>query len=142
MNKKILKNLNSFQKIIFIFNIFLLLLNICFFIDRIKLKNLNSNVFKISDYFIMNLNIKAFEDISKYLTDKYNIFKQSKSQIFKKEIKIKSIGLFNRSTHIKWLKSKLDDEFIIEFDEENPDYLIYHIMFLQKMILILSIKQL
>ena len=127
MNKKILKNLNSFQKIIFIFNIFLLLLNICFFIDRIKLKNLNSNIFKISDYFIMNLNIKAFEDISKYLTDKYNIFKQSKSQIFKKEIKIKSIGLFNRSTHIKWLKSKLDDEFIIEFDEENPDYLIYNV---------------
>ena len=51
----------------------------------------------------------------------------SKSKKKKKEIKIKSIGLDNRAYHVKWLKSKLDEEFILKFVDENPDYLIYNV---------------
>ena len=42
-------------------------------------------------------------------------------------MKIKSIGLFDKRVHLKWLKNKLDDEFIIQFDDNNPDYLIYNV---------------
>ena len=85
--------------------------------------------FKFSDYFIFNLNTKTYNYISNILTDKFyiNNFDYSKSDTYKKEIKIKSIGLFNKSYHINWLKKKLDDEFIIKFEEENPDYLIYNV---------------
>ena len=128
MNKLFLiKKLKFLQKIILSLNIILLAFNISF-IKTIKIKNLRIDLFKSSDDFIMNLNIKAFKDISKYLTDKFFInCKTLKRPSFKKEIKIKSIGLFDKSNHAKWLKSKLDDEFILVFEEDNPDYLIYNV---------------
>ena len=125
--KSLKKKLALFRKIILVLNAFLLSFNLGFY-NIGKFININENIFKFSDYFIMNLNIKTYKEISKYLTDKYIINQEkSKSQISKKEIRIKSIGLFNRSNFIKWLKSKLDDEFILKFDEDNPDYLIYNI---------------
>jgi hypothetical protein len=36
-------------------------------------------------------------------------------------------GLFNSAGHENWLKKKLDDEFILEFNVSNPDYLIYNV---------------
>ena len=51
----------------------------------------------------------------------------SKMQIFKKEIKIKITGLFNKINHIIWLINKIGDEFEIKFVKNNPDYLIYNI---------------
>jgi len=125
-------NLKLFKNVTFILNVILFFFNIYVYNNREIVINLNSNIFKYSDYFIMNLNIKAYKYISKYLTNKYNINHGSlKSQIFnkkkKKIIKIKSIGLFDRKKHIKWLKNKLDDEFILKFDEDNPDYLIYNV---------------
>ena len=121
------KKSKSIQKIILNLNIIFLSLNAGFY-SLIKITKMNAKLFKFSDYFIMNLNIKSYKDISKYLTDKYHIiFGTSKNLIFKKEIKIKSIGLFDKSNHINWLKSKLGDEFILEFVEDNPDYLIYNV---------------
>ena len=121
------KKLKLIQKIIFSLNIILLLLNACFYC-LINNLNLKSNIFKFSDNFIMNLNAKSYKDISKYLTDKFNIiFSIAKNIIFKKEIRLKCIGLFDKSHHINWLKSKLGDEFILEFVEDNPDYLIYNV---------------
>lgn len=35
--------------------------------------------------------------------------------------------MFNREKHLNWLKSKLDDEFSLDIDELNPDYLIYNV---------------
>ena len=54
-----------------------------------------------------------------------NNFVSSEINIYKKEIKIQTIGVF--TYQLNWLKSKLDDEFIIKFDEKNPDYLIYNV---------------
>ena len=48
-------------------------------------------------------------------------------QIFKKEIKIKITGLFDKINHIIWLINKIGDEFEIKFVKNNPDYLIYNI---------------
>ena len=120
------------KKVIFILNVILFSFNIYVNNNREIAIKFNSNLFKYTDYFIMNLNIKAYKYISKYLTNKYNINNEpSKSHIFnkkkKKIIKIKSIGLSDRKNYIKWLKSKLDDEFILKFDEDNPDYLIYNV---------------
>ena len=121
------KKFKLFQKIVISFNIIILFLNASFY-NLIKIVNLKANIFKICDYFVMNLNIKTYKDISKYLTDKFHInFGTSKKIIFKKAIKIKSIGLFYKPMHIKWLKSKLEDEFILDFVEDNPDYLIYNV---------------
>ena len=46
---------------------------------------------------------------------------------FKKIIKLKRTGLFNETYHLNWLRNKLDEEFILKFDDENPDYLIYNV---------------
>jgi len=117
-----------FQIIVLINNIIIFSLNIAFY-NKIKITHLSEYFFKFSDYFIFNLNSKTYNDISNILTDKFyiNNFDYSKRDTYKKEIKIKSIGLFNKSYHINWLKKKLDDEFIIKFEEENPDYLIYNV---------------
>ena len=45
----------------------------------------------------------------------------------KKLIKVKATGLFNRAHNLKWLKEKLNNKFILEYDSPNPDYLIYNV---------------
>ena len=42
-------------------------------------------------------------------------------------IKVKATGLFNRAHNLKWLKEKLNNKFILEYDSPNPDYLIYNV---------------
>ena len=121
------KKLKTVQKIILCLNVMIISLNtyLYYLLNNLYLK---TDIFKISDYFIMILNTKPYKDISKYLTNKFHIiFPTSKTLIFKKEIRIKCIGLFNKANHINWLKSKLGDEFILEFVEDNPDYLIYNV---------------
>ena len=124
--------LKLLKKVIFILNVIIFYFNLYVYNNREIVIKFNSNLFKYTDYFIMNLNIKAYKYISKYLTNKYNINNESsKCQIFntknKKIIKIKSLGISDRKKYIKWLKSKLDDEFILKFDDDNPDYLIYNV---------------
>ena len=124
------KKLKLFQKIILFSNIISLFFNLTFYtIKRKKFKFFNTNLFKFSDCFIFKLNIKAYKDISKYLNVKFNINNKesSKMQIFKKEIKIKITGLFNKINHIIWLINKIGDEFEIKFVKNNRDYLIYNI---------------
>ena len=42
-------------------------------------------------------------------------------------IKVFQTGGFNKNWDKIWLLNKLDDEFIIEFNENDPDYLIYNV---------------
>ena len=123
------KKLKLFQKIILILNVILISFNLSFY-NLIKVIKSSKKLFKFSDDFVMNLIMKTYKDISNYLIDKYNInpeLKKSRISKKKKEIRIKSIGLFDRKNHIEWLKKKLDDEFIIKFVKDNPDYLIYNV---------------
>ena len=121
------KKFKLFNKIILLLDIILLSFNIWIY-NISKIININEKLFKFSDNFIMNLNTKSFKEISKYLFDKnYINFIPTKDKKIKKEIKIKCIGFPDESSHIAWLKNKLDDEFILKFVEDNPDYLIYNV---------------
>ena len=35
--------------------------------------------------------------------------------------------MFNEIYFRKWLKNKLDDEFLLVFEDQNPDYLLYNV---------------
>ena len=35
--------------------------------------------------------------------------------------------MFNKIFFQKWLKNKLDDEFLLVFEDQNPDYLLYNV---------------
>ena len=87
-------------------------------------------IFKSSDFFNINIYKKTFNTISNYLVNKYKINNEESSNkisYFKKIIKLKSTGLFDKDYHLNWLKTKLDDEFILKYDDQNPDYLIYNV---------------
>lgn len=123
-NKKILKIISTLNVLLLSINILFTLLNSNFF-------NISSNnIFKYSDYFNLKLIQKTFKEISDYLVNKYNIinkFSMNNISSFKKIIKLKRTGLFNETYHLNWLRNKLDEEFILKFDDENPDYLIYNV---------------
>jgi hypothetical protein len=42
-------------------------------------------------------------------------------------LKLYSVDLFSRAIHTKWLESRLEDKFIIEYNKDNPDYLIFNV---------------
>ena len=115
-NKKFLFSLNL---VILFANIFLI------FFHLYRNKNLNQIFFKNSDFFNMNLCQKAYQYISAYLLNKYIINNYTNS-IEKKVIKLKATGLFNRKFNLQWLKARLSDQFILQYDDPNPDYLLYN----------------
>ena len=43
------------------------------------------------------------------------------------EIKLKIKGFLDEVRPFDWLKGKLDNEFILKLEEDNPDYLIYNV---------------
>ena len=123
------QKIKSFPKFILFLNAVIFSFNFGFY-RLINSINIKEKLFKYSDQFIMKLNKKSFNLLSKYLIDKYNINPETTKNKFskiKKEIRIKCIGLFDMERQIEWLKNKLDDEFIINIDENNPDYLLYNV---------------
>ena len=98
--------------------------------NRYLCKIQTPNIFKNVDYFVIDLFKKTYKDISSYLIRKFHIIKKkfiNESFSTKKLIRIKSIGLFNKTQHLNWLKNKLCGDFILNFDDPNPDYLIYNV---------------
>ncbi len=85
--------------------------------------------FRFSDIFNINILNKTYIQITNYLNNKYNNNSQKiiKSNTNIKKIKIYSVDLFNKKNFLRWIKSKLKDSFIIKFDSNNPDYLIFNI---------------
>ena len=129
------KNLTIFQTIILTLNIIFLFMNICLFLTRFhkKQKNYKKNIitisFKNSEYFSLKFLNKTYQYISAYFHSKYNIdnkmnFKENNSTE-KKVIKLKLTGFLN--SHLPWLTEKLKDNFILEINSPNPDYLIYNV---------------
>ena len=123
-------NKNNSKSSILIINIIFLFFNISIFIKINKNENLFQIIFKNSDYFNMNLLKRKYQHISEYLNNKYNnsnnMNLNEKNARIKKVIKIKGTGLYNKKNNLKWLKRRLDDKFIIKYDDPNPDYLIYN----------------
>ncbi len=84
---------------------------------------------KSSDLFNMKLFKNTYKYISVYLGNKFDINNKipvNHKASNKKLIRIKSTGLFSHPSHIRWLKNKLCDDFILSIDDPNPDYLIYN----------------
>ena len=111
---------------IFFCNLFLSIINILllfenknpFIIIKIYL------TFKNSDYCFINVFFKGFNEISYYLK-KGDILKINKT--VKKKISILCCDLYNPIIQTKWLLNRLENKFIIFFNKNNPDYLIYNI---------------
>jgi hypothetical protein len=96
--------------------------------------------FKISDYFFLNIIQKSYREISDSLNNKYKLNNRLimpikiifvlKNYFFpskRKKIVLYSVDLFSFTFHKKWLMSKLNEKFIIIFNQNNPDYLIYNV---------------
>ena len=120
-----------------IINFLLMIINIIYLISKTKKikKNKNYNEyelfqFKNSDYFFLDLINNKYKDISNYLNKKFNIKKKGISLInliFSKKKTI-SIDIISFDFHIKWIKEKLRHKFIIKFNSDCPDYLIYNVV--------------
>jgi hypothetical protein len=144
------------KKLFIIIHILILLINIYNLLkNRTLKKNLDvkfssknekiaeklMNFWKISDYFIINNFKRKYKEIAEYLNNKYtfninkNINIKTKNLslnnfIFpskRKKVNLYSVDLFSITIHKKWLKDKLKDKFIIKFNKNKPDYLIYNV---------------
>ena len=94
----------------------------------------NKIVFKFSDEFTGNIFGKPYKEISSYLNNKFkpDYFNNTKmkKKNFKKEkkvLRIRMVGLYEVKFHHEWLKKKLEDEFIVKFVKNYPDYFIYNV---------------
>ena len=130
-------NIKKSKFILLYINLLIYMINIIFFFS-LKKKIINyKKIFelKYSDRYILSLSKKKYKEISNFLNNKFNInyifIKNKKKKIpikkNKKEIFINVVDSFNNTYHMEWIKKKLYDKFIIIFDNNNPDYLIYNI---------------
>ena len=144
--KNIKKNFVNFNLItkysIFIINLLILIFNLYNFMHHLlinyRYKNvlINENLlFKYSDYFSIKLFKLSYKEITKYLNQKYNnknlmlnytnLIKKKNLNKTKKIIRIQCIDLFGGQ--IKYIKNYIrGDNYIIKFDPNNPDYLIFN----------------
>ena len=116
------------------FNIFFFILNAFFLIKKNNFEYYKK-YFKNSDYFIILFLSSTYKEISSYLNNKYNHYnillnnKYEKNELnqTKKIIKLGCLDHYNKLSHQMWLKKRLNDKFIIIFDDENPDYVIFNV---------------
>ena len=112
---------------------FILLINIYYFFK--KSDAIPKKLFRNVDNYIIEKDSKSYKEYSNYLNSKFynntsfsennNINNQETKE--KKKIVIYFADLYNRDFRQKWIKSELGDKFNIEFDSENPDYVIFNI---------------
>ena len=146
---QLLKNIQALKVLkflLFLYNILFLIINLILILHKQKLyyeiKNILNKkkidyIFKSSDYYLINFSAQTFNEIYNYLNSKYiyyknniikdKIFQSFKKREFKKKIFLYSVDLFNEKLHKKWIKNKLKDKFVIKFDSEKPDYLLYNV---------------
>jgi len=123
----------SKRLLIFIFlDLFILSINIYFLLNKNKNKKVYSNIFKNVDIFWLEKIAYSYQEFINYLNNKYTNNKLLSNNNIeynkeKKKIVIYFADLYNRDYREKWIKSALEDKFIIEFDSENPDYVFYNI---------------
>ena len=51
----------------------------------------------------------------------------SKNTSLKKKIILYSVDLYNPKRHRDWLLERIDNKFLLIFDPDNPDYLIFNV---------------
>ena len=114
-----------------IINCVVLAFNMIYLLKKIPIHNKEKVSFKNSDNLIIKFITKTYIDISNYLNNKYIILINNSNSINetkpKKRLKLYSVDLFNRDIHRRWLERRLEDKFIIEYNRDNPDYLIFNV---------------
>ena len=130
---KIKKKKSYFFNTIIFIDLFILLINIYYFFK--KSDAIPKKLFRNVDNYIIEKDSKSYKEYSNYLNSKFynntsfsennNINNQETKE--KKKIVIYFADLYNRDFRQKWIKSELGDKFNIEFDSENPDYVIFNI---------------
>jgi hypothetical protein len=143
---KIIKRLKRRKKKIIIFNkkLFLfansiyIIINIFFLYhlpnkDILKFIN-NSTIFKNIDKYTFSLLTNSYEKLGNYINNKYNIHNNSSNLKIpfgktekKKTIRIHAVNLFSKERFKSYLLWYLKDTFNVQFDDINPDYLIYNV---------------
>ena len=120
----------ALKEIIFYSNIILLMINGLFLSINFVNKNSNKIYLKFSDIYNFNFIKSSYKVISDTLNKKYilNDFDNTKMEnktifIKKKKIKLKNVGEVREIYNFEWLNKKLDNEFDIQYEGENPDYL-------------------
>ena len=126
IKKKSLEN-KYLRILVEIVNFIILTFNIYFLCDEIKRNDQFNLNLRNSDQFIFFLLANSYSKIGNYLNSKYNlvILKDKKR---KKIISLHAVNLFNEQLFKQYLLWHLKDKFIIKFNEENPDYLVYNII--------------
>ena len=137
--KFIYKNAFSLRILFLIANSIYFIINISFLYhspnkDFLKFINNNTIFFKNIDNFTFSLLTNSYEKIGDYLNNKYNIYYNSSNLNIsinkteeKKTIRIYAVNLFSWEEFERTLLWYLKDKFIVQFDENNPDYLIYNV---------------
>ena len=126
------ENFDLIKPLIFIINIALLFINILLlFIPQKNNKHSSTlKLFKDSDKFNFNLFRRPYQYISNYLLNKYTTINNNTNHNIKstekKVIKLKREGIYDRNRNLKWLKTRLSDQFILQYDDPNPDYLLFN----------------
>ena len=115
--------------IIYITNITILFFNLIYHFKNLLNHSQKTISFKSNDNLIINIFQKTYYDISNYLNNKYNIIINNKihKEKSKKRLKIYCVDFHNKTKQKLWLEKKIEDKFIIEYDKDNPDYLLYNI---------------
>ena len=108
-------------------NCVVLIFNVICILKRILMNNEEKISFKSNDNFIIKLINKTYIDISNYLNNKYIIINNTNETKPRKRLKLYSVDLFNKAIHKRWLETRLEDKFIIEYNKDNPDYLIFNV---------------
>jgi len=91
----------------------------------------NITTFKNIDEYTFTLLTNSYTEIGNYLNFKYNIpldwFIQTKNKKEKKTIRVHAENLNSREEFERTLLWYLKDTFIVKFDQDNPEYLIYNV---------------
>lgn len=94
----------------------------------------NSSIFKNIDKYYFSLLTNSYENIGNYINNKYNIYNNpTKLNIpinktkKKKVIRIHAVNLYSQERFKSYLLWHLKDIFIVQFDDINPEYLIYNV---------------
>ena len=138
--KKINLFICAYKNVFLLFRILFFIANLIYFMVNIfilyhspnkeifKFIN-NSTIFRHIDNYTLNLISNSYEKIGNYLNNKYNIYYNSSNLSIpeKKTIKVYGVNIMNREEFERTLLWYLNDTYIVQFDEDNPDYLIYNI---------------
>lgn len=119
--------LKLFHFIALIINCIVLTFNVKYILKRILMNNKEKLFFKSNDNSIIKLINKTYIEISNYLNNKYIIINNNTNEAkTKKRLKLYIVDFFKGFSR-RWLESRIEDKFIIEYNKDNPDYLIFNV---------------